>query len=409
MKRILFVDDEKNILDGVRRMLHAARNRWEMEFVTSGDAALLASKERAFDVVVTDLRMPGMDGAELLGHIRDQFPGTARIILSGYSEAALAARAAPVAYRVLGKPCNAKELADTIERVCTLQDVLCTPALRQIIGTITELPSWSSAYAALSAALRNASTPIADVVEIVQQDVAMSAKILQLVNSGFFGLQQGATTLEQAVNYLGLDKLRTLALYSETFRVFVPDARIPDSFGRSAAQHSQRTAVIAGALPLAPELRERAFLAGLLHDVGKLVLASTMPDAFCAVLAKMSDQGTTQADAEEELLGISHAEIGAYLLGLWGIHDMVVEAIAHHHHPTRIHHAGLDCSGAVYVANLLAHELQIHPDDTQGAELGAADRKELEVLGVLQQFSSFRVRALEGLNSHSRASSFMPM
>ena len=397
MKRILFVDDEKNILDGVRRMLHAARNRWEMEFVTSGEAALLALKERAFDVVVTDLRMPGMDGAELLGHIREQFPGTARIVLSGYSEPALAARAAPVAYRVLGKPCNAKELAATIERVCTLQDLLCTPALRQIIGTITELPSWESAYAALSAALRNPATPIADVVEIIQQDVAMSAKILQLVNNGFFGLPQKAGTVAHAVNYLGLDKIRTLALYSETFRIFVPDARIPDSFGRTTQRHSQRTAIIAGALPLPKEVREATFVAGLLHDVGELVLASTMPDTFCAVLAKMNDQGCTQTEAEEELLGISHAEIGAYLLGLWGINDMVVEAVAHHHRPTRVTHTALDCSGAVYLANLLAEELDIHPNDPQGEELRTADRRELETLGVLQQYSSFRASALEAL------------
>jgi HD-like signal output (HDOD) protein/CheY-like chemotaxis protein len=398
MKRILFVDDEKNILDGVRRMLHTARNRWEMEFVTSGGAALLASKQRAFDVVVTDLRMPGMNGAELLGHIRDQFPGTARIVLSGYSEPALAARAAPVAYRVLGKPCNAKELVDTIERVCTLQDLLCTPALRQIIGTITELPSWENAYAALSAALRNPATPIADVVEIIQQDVAMSAKVLQLVNSGFFGLPQRAITVEHAVNYLGLDKIRTLALYSETFRVFVPDARIPESFARNMQQHSQRTAIIAGALPLPRELREAAFVAGLLHDVGELVLASTMPEELCIVLAKMEDQGSTRAEAEEELLGISHAEIGAYLLGLWGINEMVVEAVAHHHHPTRITHTALDCSSAVYLANLLAHELENHPNDLQGEELLPADRKALQVLGVLQQFASFRVIALEALN-----------
>jgi HD-like signal output (HDOD) protein/CheY-like chemotaxis protein len=398
MKRILFVDDEKNVLDGVRRMLHAGRNRWEMEFVGSGDAALLACEQRAFDVVVTDLRMPGMDGAELLGHIRDRFPGSARIVLSGYSEAALAARAAPFAYRVLGKPCNAKELADTIERVCALQDLLCTPALRQIIGTITELPSWSTAYAALNAALRNGGTPIEEIAKIIQQDVAMSAKVLQLVNSGFFGLPQRAATLEHAVAYLGLDKIRTLALYSETFRVFVPDTRIPDSFGPTAQRHSQRTAIIAGALPLAPELREVAFIAGLLHDVGKLVLASTMPDTVCAVLVKMNDQGSTQAEAEEELLGISHAEIGAYLLGLWGINSTAVEAIAHHHHPTRIQHTGLDCSGALYLANLLAHELEIHPNDSQGEELRPADRKELEVLGVMQQFSSFRAAALEALN-----------
>jgi putative nucleotidyltransferase with HDIG domain len=398
MKRILFVEDEKNVLDGVRRMLHAARNRWEMEFVTSGEAALAASRERAFDVVVSDLRMPGMDGAELLRHIRDQFPGTARIILSGYSEPALTARAAPVAYRVLAKPCNAKDLANTIERVCTLQDALCTPALRQIIGTITELPSWSSAYAALNAALRNALTPTGDVVNIIQQDLAMSAKILQLVNSGFFGLPQRANTLEHAVNYLGLDKIRTLALYPETFRVFAPDIRIPDSFGATVQRHSHRTATIAGALPLAPELREAAFLAGLLHDVGKLVLASTMPDAYCAVLARMNDQGSTQAEVEEELLGISHAEIGAYLLGLWGINDLVVEAIAHHHHPTCVSHPDLDCSIAVYLADLLAHELEIHANDPQGEELRGPDRKDLETLGVLQQYPSFRARALEALN-----------
>jgi HD-like signal output (HDOD) protein len=396
MKRILFVDDEKNILDGVRRMLHTARNRWEMEFVSSGDAALLASKQRAFDVVVTDLRMPGMDGAELLGHIRDRFPGTARIVLSGYSEPALAARAAPVAYRVLGKPCNAQELTDTIERVCALQDLLCTPALRQIIGTITELPSWESAYAALSAALRNPATPIADVVEIIQRDVAMSAKVLQLVNSGFFGLPQRAITVEHAVNYLGLDKIRTLALYSETFRVFVPDARIPDSFGRTTQQHAQRTAIIAGALPRPREIREAAFVAGLLHDVGELVLASTMPDEFCAVMAKMNE-GSTRAEAEEELLGISHAEIGAYLLGLWGINDMVVEAVAHHHHPTRIAHTDMDCTSAVYLANLLVHELEVHPNDPQGVEIRTADRRNLEILGVLQRFSSFRAIALEAL------------
>ena len=123
-----------------------------------------------------------------------------------------------------------------------------------------------------------------------------------------------------------------------------------------------------------------------------------MPDTFCAVLTKMNDQGVTQAEAEEELLGISHAEIGAYLLGLWGINDMVVEAVAHHHHPTRIRRTGLDCSGAVYLANLLAHELEIHPNDPHGEELRTADRKDLEVLGVLQEFSSFRASALEALN-----------
>ncbi len=225
----------------------------------------------------------------------------------------------------------------------------------------------------------------------------MSAKVLQLVNGGFFGLPQKVTSPERAVASLGLDRIRILQ-DSGTFRLFVPDTRIPDSFGRTAQLRAQRTALIVGGLPLASEFREAAFVAGLLHDVGTLVLASTMPDVFCTVLSKMNDQGFTQAEAEEQLLGTSHAEIGAYLLGLWGINDMVVEAIAHHHHPTRNPHTGLDCSGALYLANLLAQELEIHPNDPRGEELHAADRRGLEVLGVLQQFSSFRTDALEALN-----------
>ncbi len=139
MKRILFVDDEENVLDGIRRMLHPYRDRWKTEFVTNGQDALLAAKERAFDVVVSDLRMPDMDGAELLRHFREQFPGAARIVLSGYSEPGLAARAAKVAHRVLAKPCNAKEFKDTIEHLCYLQDIFPSPSLRRVTGSTSVL------------------------------------------------------------------------------------------------------------------------------------------------------------------------------------------------------------------------------------------------------------------------------
>src|ERR1700677_2969395 len=110
MKRILFVDDESEVLDGSRRILHADRKRWDMQFVVGGEAAVQACEAGSFDVVISDLRMPGMDGATLLGHIQDRFPSTARIILSGYAEAALAARTVHVAHRFLTKPCNAAEL-----------------------------------------------------------------------------------------------------------------------------------------------------------------------------------------------------------------------------------------------------------------------------------------------------------
>lgn len=397
MKRILFVDDERNVLDGIQRMLRPFRNQWEMDFECSGDAALQACRKNAFDVVVSDLRMPGMDGAELLGHIRDEFPGTARIVLSGYSDAALSARAIPVAYRVLTKPCNTEDLKNTIERVCTLQELFCTQALRHIIGTIGELPSLSGTYVALSEALRQPSTSLADVSRIIGHDIAMSAKILQLANSAFFGLTQRATSLHHAVSYLGFETIKNLALCSETFRIFTPDPRFSESFFQALQRHSQLVATITGALPLSRAHRDIAIVAALLHDMGTLVLASTMPGDFSCVLVKMRDQGCSQAEAEEDLLGLSHAEIGGYLLGLWGIHNLAVEAIAHHHHPTRIIHDGLDCSVAVYLADLLAHELELHPDDLRGEELSEAKQKDLTALGLLQDYHSYRSLAVEAL------------
>jgi HD-like signal output (HDOD) protein/CheY-like chemotaxis protein len=395
VKRILFVDDESKILDGIRRMLHADRQNWEMEFAEGGEAALRKCETAAFDVVISDMRMPGMDGATLLGHIRDRFPSAARIVLSGYSEVALATRAVPVAHRVLTKPCNTTELRATIERVCALQDILCAPEIRRVIGAVGELPSLSSTYTSLTAAVRDPDTCVNQVAEIIEQDLAMSAKVLQLVNSAFFGLAQRATSLRVAVTYLGMETIKNLALASETFRLFVPDARVSQAVYEALQLHAQRTAAIASTLPVDSKSRDVTVVAALLHDVGRLILASRMPDSFCRVSERARERECEPFEAEEELLGISHAEIGAYLLGLWSIPNLAVEAIAHHHHPTRIPHSGFDSSTAVYVADLLAHELEAHPDDSTGAELGKSDRACLETLGILDRFAEFRGLALQ--------------
>ena len=398
MKRILFVDDESKILDGIRRMLHGDRERWDLQFAVGGEAALRACEAGAFDVVISDMRMPGMDGATLLGHIRDRFPGTVRIVLSGYSDSGLSTRAVPVAHRFLTKPCNGAELQATIERVCILQDLLSTAELRQVVGSIGELPSLSSTYTSLQQAVRNPNTSIPQVAEIIERDMGMSAKVLQLVNSAFFGLAQTVTTLKSAASYLGMETIKNLALASETFRIFAPDSRIPQAFCESIQRQARRTAAIAGALPVAKKTRDVTVVSALLHNIGSLILASKMPDRFCSTLARASERGCEDFEAEEELLGTSQAEIGAYLLGLWGFPSLAVEAIAHHHHPTRIPHTDFDSSVAVYVADLLAHELEVHPEDSTGSELKESDRACLETLGIAGRFAEFRQLALESRN-----------
>lgn len=390
MKRILFVDDDIKILDGIRRMLHGDRNRWDMQFADGGEAALQACEAGSFDVVISDMRMPGMDGATLLGHIRDRFPNSARIVLSGYAEMALATRAVSVAHRFLAKPCNASDLRSTIERMCTLQDLVGSPEIRKIVGTVGELPSLSSTFTRLTHAVKDPNASIAFVAEIIEGDVAMSAKVLQLVNSAFFGLSQHVTSLSNAVSFLGMETIKNLALTSEAFRVFVPDRRVPQTVCDSIQRHALSTAAIAAVLPLDRKMRDTAVVAALLHDIGGLFLASKMPEMYCSVLSRASERGCRPFEAEEELLGTSHAEIGAYLLGLWGIPNLAVEAIAHHHHPTRISHSDLDCTAAVYLADLLAHELEGRLPDSGAHELEEEDRVCLEALGLMPRLREFR-------------------
>jgi HD-like signal output (HDOD) protein len=394
MKRILFVDDESRVLDGLQRMMYGARKRWQMEFVLGGEAALQAYEAGPFDVVISDMRMPGMDGATLLGHIRDRYPGSARVILSGYSEPALSTRAVSVAHRFLAKPCSAPELQSIIERLCALQDLLYAPELRKIVGAIGQLPSLSITYTSLMQAVRDPDASVDKVAEIIERDVGMSAKVLQLVNSAFFGLAQRVATLQAAVGYLGMETIKNLALASEAFRVFMPHPRIPLSECEAIQRHAHRAAAIAAALPLEPQNRDATVLAALLHDVGSLVLAGTMPDAFCDARTLAAQRGCKEFEGEEELLGTSHAEIGAYLLGLWGLPNLAVEAIAHHHRPERIPHSGLDCTVAVYVADLLDEELETHPHDATGLQINQHDRTCLETLGILPRYSEFRELAL---------------
>jgi HD-like signal output (HDOD) protein len=395
MKRILFVDDEKQILDGIRRLLSDQADVWEMQFALGGKEALTLCQASRFDVVVSDMRMPEIDGATLLGQVRDLFPDAARLILSGYSDVALATRAISVAHRVLAKPCDGIELLATIQSFCALQDLFCSPGLRRVIGTIGELPSLSRTYMELAQAAQDPNTSLTRVAEILGKDIAMVAKVLQLVNSGFFGLARTVTSLEAAVAYLGMETIKNLALATDTFKVFTPAPGIAPSFYEDMQRHAQRVALIVGILPLSPRLRDVCIISALLHDIGELVLACKFPQEFCSALELARTTCCSQVEAEEQIIGTSHAEIGAYLLGLWNIDSLVVEAVAYHHRPDRIPHTSFDASTALYVADRLAHELDDHPGNAKGIPSRESDDALIEALGLSQQYSALRERAME--------------
>jgi putative nucleotidyltransferase with HDIG domain len=355
-KRILFVDDEPRVLEGLEDLLVRHRRKWEMVFATSGAAALEQMRERPFDVVVTDMRMPEMDGAALLQSVKEKHPGAVRIVLSGHSEMEATMRTVPVAHQFLHKPCDPDVLEKAVERACDLQLLTSDENIRRVVGKLQRLPSLPAVYATLRRILADEKSGAKDVARVIEQDIGMSAKVLQLVNSAFFGLGRRITTIQQATAYLGFGMLQKLVLATEVFKGSRLDARSGLSL-EGLRDHALLAAGIAQRI-LANDRKqaEDAWAAGLLHDIGKLVLAAELPDHLAAAGALARDTGRPLWRAEYELYGISHAEVGAYLLGLWGLPYPIVDAVANHHMPERVQHPGLDVLTAVHVANALAHE-----------------------------------------------------
>jgi HD-like signal output (HDOD) protein len=394
VRRVLFVDDEQRILDGLCRILRPLREEWEMGFAPGGEAALALLDAHPFDVIVSDMRMPGLDGAALLNRVRDQYPQIVRIVLTGQTELGTALRMVPVAHQFLAKPCDAGTLRVAIERACHLQSLLNDDAIRQNVGAMGDLPSLPRTYHELTQALADPEVSLQKIARIVEHDVGISAKILQLVNSAFFGLSRSITNIQSAVNYIGISTLKNLVMSVEVFRVFQPK-RLLRGFSLEKVQyHSRLAAHIAARLPVPKHLTDTVFVAGMLHDVGKLILAVKFPDAFENTLAEAEKEHCALYRVEERERGFSHAEIGAYLLGLWGIPFNVVEAVAFHHTASPVAHQDLDAVSAVHIADLLAHEIE-EPPSEQGLETPAAQNREaeFEALGVMENLTEWRAMA----------------
>jgi HD-like signal output (HDOD) protein len=354
LKRVLFVDDEPNVLDGLQRMLRPLRNDWTMEFAASGPCALTVLSENPFDVVVSDMRMPGMDGAQLLTEVRRLYPKTVRIVLSGQSDHELIMKTIGPAHQYLSKPCDAQELKDTVTRACALRDLLTDHKLQLLVSQMKSLPSIPALYSALMDEIGSPNISLKKVGEIIAQDPAMTAKILQLINSAFFGLRRHISSPAEATALLGVDTVTALVLSAQIFVQFKNTSLRDYSMDKVWAHCSTVGSVaraIAKCAGQGQHLADQSFTAGLLHETGSLVLAAQLPERYGEALIIARDEGISVDEAENRVFGAAHPEVGAYLLGIWGLPDAIVEAVAFHHVPGRCLTTKFHALAAVHLAD----------------------------------------------------------
>ncbi len=373
MIRVLFVDDEPKILDGLRQMLRAYRREWTMEFCEGPELALVAMAAAPFDVIVTDLQMPGMDGAELLSRVRDQYPNTVRIVLSGQSEQERILQAVGPAHQYLSKPCDPEFLRQTITRANLLGKRMNNPQLKTLVSQMDSLPSLPDIYFDLVEELRGEDASVDRVGALITRDLSMTAKVLQLVNSSYFGLPVHVNDVKHAAALLGLNTLKPLVLTASIFRQ-LEESRVSATFLEKVLSHSLEVAGIAKQLAkeegLDRDTVDNTFIAGALHDVGKVVLADNFGRDYTVLCHKAKAQQTAIVGLEIEQLGASHADVGGYLLGLWGLPQDIVEAVAFHHDPANSADESFSPLTAVHVANVLneqANDMPLEP--TAGSPL----------------------------------------
>ena len=357
MRKILFVDDEPNVLNGLRRMLRGLRDEWDMQFAGSGAEALQIMEKQPIDVIVTDIRMPHMDGAQLLTEVMKHHPQTVRIALSGHSDKETILRAVKPAHQYLSKPCEAEHLKVTVARAFAIRDLMRDDLIKERVSQIDSLPSLPTLYFQIVDELQSEDCSVQKIGEIISKDPAMSAKILKIVNSSFFGLPRRVTDPVHAVKVLGLDTIKSLVLTVEVFSQFESSSQAAVQI-ESFWHHSLLTGTIAKEIsrksdfPL--QIVDAAFIGGLLHDIGKLVLAVNMAEIYRSVADYANAQQCTLYDAELYRLGVSHAEVGAYLLGLWGLPNEVIDAVRYHHSPLNCENLTFSSLTAVHSANALS-------------------------------------------------------
>ena len=362
MSIILFVDDETNILEGLRRRLHSVRPDWKLSFAANAESAIAQAAETEPDVVISDMRMPGTDGAELLTVMQQKHPHTARIILSGFSEEEAVLRTVGPAHQYLAKPCDDNMLLETIDNALDLRNLLTNPDLRSLVGGIDTLASPPSTYTNLVNALEDPMVSNDKLTSIVASDIALTAEILKLTNSAYFAIRQNITSVSLAIRMLGIDTLKALALFTGLFRSY--DGPKTDATRMmQLCQRSQQLGVLATLIAeqekLAPEIINVMPAIGMLSHTGSLILYAFRAKEMTEVIKRVESEDIPINLAERDQFGAAHPEIGAYLLGLWGFPSAMVQTVAYHHRPQDTPHNEMDALTTIYVAQHLAREVAI--------------------------------------------------
>ncbi len=389
-KRILFVGEDLALWEQLQNPFPDAESTWDVAFAKTGLQALASLSQSPCDAVVADMQIPGINGAQLLDEVMQRSPGTLRFIRAGLGDQQAAMKCVGTAHQYLVKPSDAHTIRCALERAFSLESWLPNVTVQKLITQMKKLPSPPNLYFKIVAELQSPDSSIDTIGSLVKQDPMLSAKLLQVVNSAVFGLQLQVGNATEAVLYLGMETTKALVLLAHTFSYF-DKVRAADFSVEKLWKHAVATGKFAEQIARAEgsdtEMVGEAFTAGMLHDIGKLLLAANLPEVFKEALGKARQDQIPLCEAESVVFGTTHGELGACLLGIWGLPMPIVEAVALHHYPIRFLSKQFCPLTAVHVANAIEHEV---PQDGPSLLSAGVDSNYLGELELTERLDQWR-------------------
>ncbi|AQT68686.1 Hydrogenase transcriptional regulatory protein hupR1 [Anaerohalosphaera lusitana] len=389
-KRILFVDDDKHLLNGLRRMLRKMKDRWDMDFANGGQEALDALRLNKYDVIVSDMLMPGISGVRLLEHVRERYPGTIRFMLTGCSKEPLNEHAIMCAHQMVAKPCDTDELINMIEHSLSLHDGIKSHKAAQVMAQMRSIPSMPRIYQRVIKTLRKPHCSLRRVGRIIAEDIGMSSKMLQVANSAFYGKSGHIADPTRAVVHLGLRTVEALVLTHGVFSTLTEE-QMKDFWVDGIHEHCVRVGLLTKKIckleGMSEEELELASMAGILHDAGLMILVSEFPEEYRRAIELSRSEHISIYESECEEIKMTHAELGGCLLDLWGLPNAIIEAAAMHHDPGLSEGRGFSILAAVYAADVIDHELCSSPG---GGWVKGADMEYIEKMGLSEKLQQWR-------------------
>jgi putative nucleotidyltransferase with HDIG domain len=291
-----------------------------------------------------------------MAQVANQHPESMRIVISAHDDQLTVAQCLMFGHRYFNKSIDLPNLASILKRIARLKHQVGSAKLKKVISGLGALPTLPRLYFQLNEAVNSPYSSLNEIADIIQQDAGLTVKLLQVANSAFFGMSRRVLTPLEAVQVIGIEVLRGIVLCVHAFK-FYQDRQIRSFSASELWNHSLQTAQAARRLAEYENLSraecDEAFICGLLHDIGKLIMAANA-DSDYAEVVKRSRSGNIPTDsAEQEVFGATHAQVGAYLLGLWGLPEPIIDAIELHHSLDTINTLGFTSLTALHVAQAL--------------------------------------------------------